>query len=192
MAIVLVIAGVSGAVLWLAPGFLLYATNYEKADVIVLLLGPDFTARQKHAHDLLRKGMAERLIIPAYKKTYWMEGATIKGVSDKALTLHEEKPVKTVKPFYFEDTHIELLAAKKAMKQNTQISAIFVSSPYHMRRIQLMVKKEFGGQDYFYFAPTPYEPAPRLFWKLSLSDWKKVYREYIKIAWFMVYTLWSK
>lgn len=188
---ILVIAAVSGGLLWMAPGFLLYATNYEKADVIVLLLGPDFTARQKHAHDLLRGGMAERLIIPAYKKTYWMEGESIKGMSDKALSPQEEKPADAVKPFYVEDTHIELLAAKKTMSQNTQRSAIFVSSPYHMRRIQLMVRKEFGTRDHFYFAPTPYEPAPRLLWELSLSDWKKVYREYVKIAWFMIYTLWS-
>lgn len=190
---ILVLSGgaIAGALIY-APGFLLYATNYSKADVIVLLLGPDFSARQKHAQNLLNGGMADYLIIPAYHKIYRVDQGSLKLISGKHGKQQNQMKRNDSVPRYYEDTHIELLDAKKMMGQYGKTSAIFVSSPYHMRRIRIMVKKEFGSYDYYYFAPTPYETAPSHLWQLSLADWKKVYREYLKITWFMIYSRWVK
>jgi hypothetical protein len=185
-------AGVIVGALIHAPGFLLYATNYSKADVIVLLLGPDFSARQKHAQRLINDGMADYLIIPAYHKIYHVDQGSLKLLSGKNAKEKNQTITNGSVPRYYEDTHIELLAAKKMMEQYGKTSAIFVSSPYHMRRIRIMVKKEFGAYDYYYFAPTPYETAPSHLLQLSSADWKKVYREYLKITWFMIYSLWVK
>ena len=79
------------------------------------------------------------------------------------------------------------------MSQYGLSSAIFVSSPYHMRRIKIIVIRVFDNDDgEFYFIPTHYEKAPAAFWELSWADWKKVTREYGKILWFFVYYPWTK
>lgn len=190
--ILAIILAVSAVGLLYAPGFLSYSTQYAHADAVILLLGPDFSARQKHARDLIEKGMADYLIIPAYDKTYRFE----QGVM-KLLPAEKDRPVngertRPVLPQYYEDTHLELIKAKKTMMLLGKKSAIFVSSPYHMRRIRIMVNKEFDPYPILYFSPTPYDPAPLSAWELSASDWKKIWREYIKIAWFMIYFPWTR
>jgi uncharacterized SAM-binding protein YcdF (DUF218 family) len=168
-----------------APRFLAYSTTCAKADAVVVLLGPDFNARHRHARNLVYDGMADYLIIPAYKKTYHIAGGKIALLSAG----RQENPPNDNRLLYryFEDTHLELLEAKRVMASSGQKSAIFVSSPYHMRRIQLMVAREFDGPYSSCFSPTPFEEAPVVAWELKASDWKKVWREYTKILWFMVY-----
>ena len=182
----------AGLVLY-APRYLLYSTDHKKADAIILLLGPDFKARQKEANELINEGMADYLIIPAYHKAY--------GIYDKGkgqyllpgLYLSKAAPGNVLPyPGYYEDTHIEIIEAKKIMSDYGFKSAIFVSSPYHMRRIKLITGKMFDNNGYFYFVPTRYEKAPANFQELSSSDWKKVRREYSKILWFFVYSTWSE
>ncbi len=188
--ILIIVAAVSAVGVIFAPGLLIYETPCEKSDAIVLLLGPDFTARHRHARELMQNGMADYLMIPAYHKTYFMDQGIIKSVMYK--TTADNGSGKNNAPAwrYFEDTHLELLEARKIMTADGKKSAIFVSSPYHMRRIQLMVKKVYGNDGGYYFSPTPYERAPQDFRQLKSSDWKKVWREYLKIAWFMIYSLW--
>ena len=95
-------------------------------------------------------------------------------------------------PDFYEDTHLEIIDAQKVMSDYGLNSAIFISSPYHMRRIKLIAAKAFdlnkGG---FYFVPTRYEKVPVNYWELSSADWKKVRREYGKILWFYIYFTWS-
>lgn len=191
--LILVILSLLGLILS-APHYLLYSTQYEKADAIVLLLGPDFNARQKEAYDLISNGMADYLIIPAYKKTYRVfdKGAIKYLPANFPEPKTMEKNVD-VPPRFYEDTHWEIVEAKKALFHYGLGSAIFVSSPYHMRRIKIIVIRVFDKDDgVFYFVPTHYEKAPTGFWELSLSDWKKVIREYGKILWFSVYFPWAK
>jgi len=193
LALILIVLSLTGLILF-APDYLLYSSQYKKADAIVVLLGPDFKARQKEADDLIREEMADYLIIPAYNKTYRVlnKGAIqyLPGNFPEAKTM--KKNVDTP-PFYYEDTHSEIREAKKVMSQNELHSAIFVSSPYHMRRIKIIVAKVFDTQEGgFYFIPTHYEQAPAAFWELSWIDWKKVGREYGKILWFLVYFPWTK
>ena len=182
----------AGLVLY-SPRFLLYSSEYKKADAIILLLGPDFKARQKEANLLINEGLADYLIIPAYHKTY---GIYDKGKGQYLLPdLHSVESTNNNvlhPPDFYEDTHLEIIEAKKIMSDYELKSAIFVSSPYHMRRIKLIATKVFdlsnGG---FYFVPTRYEKVPVNYWELSSADWKKVRREYGKILWFYIYFTWS-
>ncbi len=182
----------AGMVLF-SPYFLLYATDYKKADAIILLLGPDFKARHRAAKELIALGIADYLIISAYNKTYrsYGQGKTQHLISDKNAFGADSKNNSSY-PSFYEDTHIEIIKAKKVMSDYGLKSAIFVSSPYHMRRIRFIAGKEFNFKDAdFYFVPTRYEKAPASFWELSPSEWRKVRREYGKIIWFFIYSTWS-
>lgn len=189
--ILMIILAVLAAGIASLPCFLAYSTNCDRADAVVLLLGPDFTARQKHGQDLTRKGMADCLVIPAYNKTYCLQEGTLKLLPNKKDNDNVAGKRNAAVPKYYEDTHLELIAAKKMMKADGLKSAIFVSSPYHMRRIQLMVVRVFDMGPNYYFSPTPYETAPLKAWELQNSDWKKVWRESVKILWFLIYFTWD-
>jgi hypothetical protein len=178
--------------LYHAPRFLVYSTGCEKADAVVVLLGPDFRARHRHAKNLVYKGMADYLVIPAYGRTYKMELGEIKIVGRQPRKNLSRKSGNIQVPEYWEDTHLELLQAREIMADYGHKSAIFVSSPYHMRRIQMIVHKVFNSPHGLYFSPTPFEEGPVNLWELGASDWKKIYREYIKIVWFQLYSLWIK
>jgi hypothetical protein len=188
--IVLVIVGI----ITYAPSFLLYSSSYQKADSIVLLLGPDFTARQKEAYKVIEEGMADYLIIPAYQKIYKInDEGTIKYLSPNLLSRKESRKKTVNSPCFYEDTHIEIIDAAKIMSDYGLKSAIFISSPYHMRRINMIVSKIFDvKKSDLYFVPTSFEKAPYKFWELSWADWRKVGREYGKMFWFSLYGPWTK
>ena len=193
LALILIIFSLTGLI-FSAPDYLLYSSPFKKADAIVVLLGPDFKARQKEANDLIRDGMADFLIIPAYNKTYRVLN---KGAKQYLPANFPERKVMkkniSVPPFFYEDTHLEIVEAKKEMSHYGLNSAIFVSSPYHIRRIKVIVAKVFDQSDgVFYFIPTHYEQAPSACWELSWANWRKVAREYGKILWFLVYFPWTK
>lgn len=182
----------AGGVLF-SPYFLLYSTDYKKADAIILLLGPDFKARHKEAKKLIRMGMADYLIISAYNKTYRIYDQGKRQVLLPKMNFAEQDAnPKTSYPTFYEDTHIEIIKAEKIMSVHGLKSAIFVSSPYHMRRIKFIAGKVFNlNRDGFYFVPTSHEKAPANFWELTSVEWRKVRREYGKIVWFFIYTAWG-
>ena len=185
-------AAVLAAGVFCAPRFLAYSTGCARADAVVVLLGPVFNDRDRHARDLMSREMADTLVIPAYQKIFTVDRGKLKRVSvrkdpDRLKTNQGAKA-----PSYYEDTHLELIEAKRIMRQYGQTTAIFVSSPYHMRRIRMMVGKEYGSPEGHCFLPTPYEKAQVNAWELKASDWKKVGREYVKIAWFLVYSPWVR
>jgi hypothetical protein len=190
--LVFILVLLAGLVLY-SPRFLLFSSEYKKADAIILLLGPDFKARQKEADELINEGMADYLFIPAYHKTY--------GIYDKGKVKYLLPYLRSAQtandnvihpPGFYEDTHVEIIEAQKMMSAYGLKSAIFVSSPYHMRRIKLIAMKVFDlNKGDFYFVPTRYEKVPVNYWELSPADWKKVRREYGKILWFYIYFTWS-
>ncbi|MEN6294409.1 MAG: hypothetical protein ABFD07_20640 [Methanobacterium sp.] len=183
-----------GNLLIYSPHYLLYSSDYRKADAIVLFLGPDFTARQKEAYKIIKEGNVDYLIIPAYDKVYKVYDKEIIKSLPSSLALHNtiKKKLPNSYPYYYEDTHIEAIDAKKTMTDFGLKSAIFISSPYHMRRINLIVSKVFNGdQSGLYFVPTSYEKAPSNIGELSWVNWKKIGREYGKIIWFSIYMLWQ-
>jgi hypothetical protein len=190
---ILLLVLLGGFVLF-SPRFLLYSSKYKKADAIILLLGPDFKARQKEANKLINDGMADYLIIPAYHKAYRIyDKGTMKYLSPNLYSFKSGQQNVAVPPSFYEDTHWEIIEAQKVMSSYGLNSAILVSSPYHMRRIKLIVMKVFDtNKGDFYFVPTSYEKAPANCLELSLADWKKVRNEYGKILWFFLYFPWSR
>ena len=190
---ILILVMLGGFILY-SPRFLLYSSEYKKANAIILLLGPDFKARQKEAYRLINDGMADYLIIPAYHKAYRIyDKGTMKYLSPNLYSFKSDQNNVAVPPSFYEDTHLEIIDAQKVMSSYGLNSAILVSSPYHMLRIKLIVMKVFdANKGDFYFVPTSYEKAPANYWELSFADWKKVRKEYGKILWFYIYLPWSK
>ncbi len=143
---------------------------------------------------MINEGMSDYLIIPAYHKVYRVyDMKTKKYLSPNLYLFKSDQKNVTTFPSFYEDTHLEIIDAQKVMSGYGLRSAILVSSPYHMRRIKLIVMKVFDiNRGDFYFVPTQYEKAPANFWELSLADWKKVRKEYGKILWFFLYVSWSR
>ncbi len=138
---ILLLVLLGGFVLF-SPRFLLYSSKYKKADAIILLLGPDFKARQKEANKLINDGMADYLIIPAYHKAYRIyDKGTMKYLSPNLYSFKSGQKNVAMPPSFYEDTHWEIIEAQKVMSSYGLNSAILVSSPYHMRRIKLIVIK---------------------------------------------------
>ena len=180
-----------------APYYLVYTEKPDKSDSIVLLLGSKFTPRKEEAFKLIEDGYARYLIIPAYGKVSDAELFTGQPgefrprpdmANARGGTVHALRY-----PKYFEDTHIEVLEAKKMIDKAGFKSAIFVSSPYHMRRISIIAKQVFGKKGYrLTFVPSRFEEHKGSLWFLNKRDLKFVAGEYSKIAWFMAYRFFPK
>ncbi|AJE03244.1 hypothetical protein GPICK_07655 [Geobacter pickeringii] len=91
-------------------------------------------------------------------------------------------------PDHYEETHLEVLLAKEFMTERGFRSALFVSSPYHMRRIRMMADEELGKAG-MTAQCVPYEDHARSFqlWMLSRPDFRWVITECAKIGWYLIY-----
>ena len=68
-------------------------------------------------------------------------------------------------------------------------SAIFVSSPDHMRRIKIITEKVFDKKDVqIAFVPVRSETRHHDLRDLTPSDYTRMGKEYIKIVWFLMYS----
>jgi DUF218 domain len=183
---------VFGGFVLYSPQYLLYSSECKKADAIILLVGPDFNTRKKEANKLIEQGMTDYLIVSGHNKIYKIDkDRIIKEISSNLFQSTTDKKMVQARAFYCEDTHLEIIEAQKMMEYYKLNSAIFVSSPYHMRRIKVIASRVFNtNKNSFYFVPTRYEKTSGIFWQIPLADWKKIIREYFKIIWFLIYINW--
>jgi hypothetical protein len=176
VAVFLLILAIGLGMAWYAPRYLAYADKPVKSDVIVLFVGPDLNARKKEALKLIEEGYARRIIVPNY-------GIMISNPNGDAHQFDElNKPKKPETRFFsypkcFEGTHVEVLEAKKIMDKAGFRSAVFVSSPFHMKRIKIMGGSIFGNSNFnVQCVPTRYEKKVDGFWLLSKSTIRNVTR----------------
>jgi hypothetical protein len=190
--IIIIIFTVIIGVIACAPYYLVRTDKPARSDVIVLLIGSKFTPRKEEVLRLIEDGYARQLIIPAYGKVsdaglFSNQSSQTNPRPDPSLIRGRVVRLSNY-PKYFEDTHIEILEAKKMMDRAGFKSAIFVSSPYHMRRISIIANKVFGKKDYkLIFVPSRYEEHNSSLWFLKKRDLKLVTTEYSKIIWFTLY-----
>jgi hypothetical protein len=173
-----------------APDYLTYSDKPEKSDALVWFIGPDSKARREEVKSLLAEGYADYLIIPAYGKI--REASTLPSLA-LAQTINSLLNSYVINPNkYCENTHFEVLEAKRLMEQYGLKTAIFVSSPYHMRRIKIISEKIFNGQSSkIVYIPTRFEIAPHHLLQLTIHDWSNIVSEYVKIIWFLIYNSYS-
>ncbi|MGZ6208316.1 MAG: YdcF family protein [Syntrophales bacterium] len=170
--------------LYYGPRYLTYADKPLRSDAVVLFLGPDNKARQEDASRLMSEGYARYLFIPAYGRITEAESVSSPAGTRKA---NPKLIISGLKPRpYFENTHVEVLEARRMMEQYGLKSAIFVSSPEHMRRIKIIAEKIFYKEPVqIVFVPIRVEPAHQ---DLTLADYRRMGKEYVKIIWFLMYS----
>ena len=158
------------------------------SDAVVLFIGPDYKERLKEAYQLIEDGYAKILIIPAYGEMFTVVDGTIKKTRN-----HQKAPFdRKIYPRYYENTHIEALEAKKMMNRAGYTSAIFVSSPYHMRRISIISARVFSNENYkLKFIGSRYVQQDSFLSIFSWSNVKQVFIEYFKIIGFFIYQLYE-
>ena len=171
----------------LFPNYLLYATPAMEADAVVVFAGNDFEARQKMADELVAKGWAKFVILPA--KGEILETRVSKGpVTPEKTRRMAEAVRRDVGKYYVEQTHVEVIQALELMEHIAARRAIFVSSPYHMRRIRIMAGRVFPPDRYeIAYLPAADDP-PHQPWFASWRDVKWVFSEWVKIVWFFLYS----
>lgn len=206
-----VIVFLIGLALTLTPRYLVYADPLGKSDIIVLFVGSDQDSRHKEALQLLQEGHSKYLFIPALFSLYKAGPAkgSITGIrftdikpgiklpgpcTDQEMTdvYFRKNRAANRFPRYYEATHVEMLLAKKAMDACGFRKAIFVSSPYHMRRIRMISRKVFGERELsISYVPTRYERVPDGLQSMGGADLAFITSEFIKICWFSMYSPFS-
>ncbi len=196
-AILLVLSG--AVVVWAiiyAPGYLVRSDVPEKSQVVVLFIGAEFVPRKQEAFKLVADGYARYLITPAYGR---VSDAGLFENSPAQLNARLIKGIKRARsdavhyPWYYGDTHVEVLEAKRMMDKAGFTSALFVSSPYHMRRLGLITKEVFREKKYrILFIASRFQRQGSKAWLLNRRDLKYVGSEYFKIAWFRLYSLFAQ
>lgn len=174
--------------------YLTYVDSPAKSDAVVLLLGKESDARKKEAEQLIADGYSKYLVIP-YRAEVFKSSDSDGLVPIKQNTLIKNRFITYKKKHetgYFESTHLEISHAKTMMDELGFRSGMFISSPYHMRRVRLIAESVFKGGGYqLLFVPTRYEKTNGKLWWLYRYDLKRVAGEYVKIVWFLLYSSFS-
>ena len=126
--------------LYFAPHYLAFSQKPEKSDAVILLVGSPDRARLREAEQLVREGYAETLIIPAFNRVLRadLNRSLANAVSVSKPPAGAYKTSQTG-----EGTHREIAQARRIMEGLGFTSAIFVSCPYHMRRVKIIAKSVF-------------------------------------------------
>ncbi|MDA8133265.1 MAG: YdcF family protein [Desulfobacteraceae bacterium] len=172
-----------------AAAWLEYTEPPAPSDAVVLFVGPDYTERKKEAFQLLEERFAARILIPA-------RNIILSKADPRTQDTEFYLPVQpgwSRYPGYYENTHVELLEAKKMMDSAGHTSALLVSSPFHMRRISLISKTVFPDEKYqLTFRGSRYVRTIGFFSLFQPLKTQQVFKEYLKISGFCLYHLYER
>ncbi len=190
----LLILGSTLLCLWsalvLGRAFLVVSETPAPADVVVQFVGPVDYVRHAAAVDLVGRGLAPLLMIPAalHLSERNSQGELVQVSSTNIREIFPCEPWNdSISSRLMEDTHKELLLAKCAMDRLQLDSAILVSSPSHMRRIRLMADSVLDKRRYRIHCVAAAEGGKKLSWWPAKQEWWWLSREYPKILWFLLY-----
>jgi uncharacterized SAM-binding protein YcdF (DUF218 family) len=208
LAVVLFIVLLIGFIL--SPRYLVSSGLPIKSDIIIQFPVPEMEEMRRESWQLVKEGYSEYLCIPTSLSLYQanQNGAFLSGIPfpdiEPATKLHQLRSAKGISftnfkqirteyhfPHYYENTHVEMLLAKKVMDAYGFRKALFVSSPYHMKRIRIMAERVFDSTYDITMVPSRFEkkfetPLP------SQQDMRHVFTELPKMAWFICYDLWDR
>ncbi|MBU4533205.1 MAG: YdcF family protein [Eubacteriales bacterium] len=137
--VLLVIVGVGWLLLPLAGQYLLVDQEVDRVDVIVVLSG-DRGERMEHGADLFHLGTADRVIVSG--GAIYQETAAADLMFRHAVGLGVPA-ASVIKEAQAQTTEENALFIKQLMDDYGFESAVVVSSPYHMRRVQMVFEPVF-------------------------------------------------
>jgi uncharacterized SAM-binding protein YcdF (DUF218 family) len=182
--LVVLVAGLQVSGRWL-----LYQDRPVRSEVVILFVGPGFEERLLEARRLVRAGYGHNLLIPAYN-SYFQRMADGSVASLGKDFIEQFFPAVRAAggklPDHFEATHVEIIEAKRLMDAAGFRTALFVSSPYHMRRIRLISDRVFADGYTIRFVPSRSQPAHPV--RAMVADLRWLVSEYVKIGWFLGYS----
>ena len=164
-----------------------------QADAVVLFVGPDNETRLFEARRLIKEGYARYLLIPASGEIFSAD--KIEEIEKINLNQTQGNPflrnrMEADYGKHYENSHVEVLEAKRMLDGLGLRSALMVSSGYHMRRIRLIAGRVFNTGKYSYSCnPAQWQPV------FTAADWLDkdksyiIISEYVKMGWFLVYAL---
>ncbi len=173
------------------PVYLQSSTPRNKADAVILMVGYDNEMRRSGAKSLVRQGYARYLLIPANGKILLYDREKQRFQPIKAATPLKRKWVHQWQMGEFkcpENTQIELMMGMEMMDRLGLKSAIVVSSPYHMRRIRMIldhINRDSGKR--FLLAPAGDSHGFDPKWVFDKDKIEWIFLEYAKIIWFQAY-----
>lgn len=181
---------------WSAASFLVTRSELASADVVVLLSGAeDYQERAQHAAGLWYERRAPRILVtndgtrgpwsePAQRNLFFYE----RSVNE--LEFDSVPPADIhVLPNVVESTYDEAKAVRAYAEANGIRSILVVTSAYHSRRALWTYRRVFSeSQIQIGLSPAAYEgAAKRAFWWLTISGWKTVPVEYVKLNYYWIH-----
>jgi hypothetical protein len=204
-ALILATILIIGFLLMLASHYLLYSDAPPKSDIIVLFPDPELDEMRREARQLIGNGYSKYLCIPTSFSLYRVDqdnagftavlnpavapgiGLSRQRFEDKiSMDYFLEIKKECGIPGYFENTHVEMILAKKVMDAYGFKRAIFVSSPFHMRRIKMLAGRVFGSSYDIKLVPSSFEKKSGIS-MLSLESLQHIFMDYPKIIWLLCY-----
>jgi uncharacterized SAM-binding protein YcdF (DUF218 family) len=177
-------------VFFAAPSYLLHSDKPIQADVAAVMLGPGFGDRVQKGQRLLFEDKVRYLLIPG-RCVVFSKGAD--GKLDAELSmLNFGHPlcIDLDAPTYRVGTHRELELTREIMEPFGFRSANLVSSPYHMRRIKTIAERVFGATGFTVACISAENNGEGAWnWWQRAEDWWWVSHEYLKLAWFRLYSV---
>lgn len=165
-------------------GFLIVNDPLAPSDIIVALTGSD--ERVRYAVQLFHRGLSSRLAFTGSGDKPLLSDWGYIDIA-KAYAVKQGVPEDAIFEIpSFGGTYEEALQVRKFMEEHGLQSAVIVSSPPHMRRVQMIFHKVLGSQVKLILVPVPLERS-----YFDLQNWWKdkeslqsVVMEYLKLSYY--------
>ena len=181
---------------WSAANFLVTRSELASADVAVLLSGAqDYQERAQHAASLWYERRVPRILVtndgtrgPWYQAEQRNLFFYERSVNELEFDSVPTKEI-TVLPNVVESTYDEAKAVRVYADANAVKSIVVVTSAYHSRRALWTYRRVFSDSKIQVgLSPAADEGAfKRAFWWLTVSGWKTVPVEYLKLVYYGIH-----
>jgi len=173
--------------LLMTSGQFLIVNQPQKSDVIVVLAG-ETERRPEHGLELLREGLAPRLIldVPAQARIYHWDQLEL---AQKYVQGLPEAAVVSVCPIYARSTKGEAQGVSRCLDPMHVRSVLLVTSDFHTRRTLSTFKRMIPQQQFSVAAAFDDREFGTSWWQRR--QWSKVnFDEWLKLVWWELVERW--